>query len=150
MYIIHNVNDFNKECVYFANSTDNTVITDGKFTRIIYSTNLYTVNSILFNIKFSNLKFEYNYTKYKCCYDPVSNKNIIDKLIYIENAILESISNTKKPVYNIKNQILTGCIKFYEPSKHTTIKEVILKISGIWENTNEFGLTYKFMLLTPT
>ena len=48
------------------------------------------------------------------------------------------------------NQLSAGNIKVYkdsnEPLNNISDKKYILKISGIWENNNDFGITYKTIL----
>ena len=105
---------------------------------------------MLFNIQFADLKIDHSYTKYKCYFNTVENKNLIDKICLVEKNILAAIDTKKKRNYNIKNQLLTGNIKFFEQKRPDVIKELILKISGIWDNPTDIGLTYKFMVLKPT
>ena len=38
MYIIHNINNINIKDIYFGDSIKNTVLINGKFTRLLYST----------------------------------------------------------------------------------------------------------------
>jgi hypothetical protein len=48
----------------------------------------------------------------------------------------------------LKEQILNGNIKLYKEYNNKQEKsccKIIIKISGIWENEEQVGLTYKFM-----
>lgn len=150
MYVIHNINDYNDRYVNFNSSILNTVIDKGKFSRLIYSTNLYTINSLLFNIKFSKIKAEYNYTKYKCFFSVNDNKHTINKICNIERNILDSFKSNKKRNLSIGQQLKSGSVKLFDQNKYVSVKEIILKISGIWETATDIGITYKFMLLTPS
>ena len=64
--------------------------------------------------------------------------NIYDELETIENSILNKYNVTIEKMNRIKVQYLY-ILKYI---KH---KKIILKISGIWENNNKIGLTYKFI-----
>ena len=57
MYITHNINDFDIDNIFFNKSVNNTVINNGKFSRVIYSNSLYTINSLLYVVKLSNITF---------------------------------------------------------------------------------------------
>jgi hypothetical protein len=115
-------------------------------------------------------------------YNP-KNENIIQNLTNIERCILNEYIlinsyddfskkqkplDKKQPIFALKNQLLSGCIKYYYnfvyPYKYTynlntpdaTIstnnlstnnqsKHYLLKISGIWETNDNYGITYKFI-----
>ena len=93
------------------------------------------------------------------------NMWIIDQLCQIETEIVDryiaSNSPLKKASYVLKNQLLSGSIKYHyenvvvdspfrakddficNPMK----EECILKISGVWETSTHVGITMKFILL---
>ena len=54
----------------------------------------------------------------------------------------------KTPIYRISEQLVNGHVKIFIDNNNTSNKrtsnEFIMKISGIWENEFEYGLTYKF------
>ena len=149
MYITHNINDFDIDNIFFNKSVNNTVINNGKFSRVIYSNSLYTINSLLYVVKLSNITIEQNFNRYKCFFPINKNRNIIDKICNIENIILDycDIDSKKNKKLCIQEQLDTGCIKFFENNNSKNIKEFILKISGVWETDKDIGLTFKFMLL---
>jgi len=148
MYIIHNINNINIKDIYFGDSIKNTVLINGKFTRLLYSTSLYILNTLLLQIKMTDLSIENIYNKYKCIYSVDKNMQYIKKIEYLEKKILEKIVSKKKRVYNIKNQLYSGCIKLFTNSPIQQNKtEMVLKISGVWETYDEIGITYKFMIV---
>lgn len=147
MYIVHNITEFNIDDIYFNKSINNTVLNNGKFTRVLYSTELYTINSLLYNIKIHNLTLEHNYNKFKCYFSKEKNKDICNKIITMENEILEYSGIHKKKQLYISEQLDKGCIKLFDNENTKQTKELILKISGIWETDTDYGLTYKFILL---
>tara|TARA_B110000467_G_C18173712_1_gene396636 strand:+ start:96 stop:365 length:270 start_codon:yes stop_codon:yes gene_type:complete len=83
-------------------------------------------------------------------YHNVSTHNDILKITNIEKLILSKIKiNDKLPKFSILEQARNGFIKFstldnntYSPDINSLV--IHLKISGIWENISEYGLTYKF------
>tara|TARA_Y100001958_G_C21235721_1_gene562076 strand:+ start:2324 stop:2779 length:456 start_codon:yes stop_codon:yes gene_type:complete len=149
MYIVHSINDFDINEIYFNKSVNNTVIDNGKFTRVLYSCPLYTINSLLYTLNFTSINIENNYTKYKCFFSCEKNKDIIHKIRNIESIILEASDINKNINFCISEQLKSGYIKLFENTSSTKEKKIILKISGIWETETDFGLTFKFMLMEP-
>jgi DNA mismatch repair protein MutS len=75
------------------------------------------------------------------------NNEIIQNVKIIEENILKKLDiQNKIPQYKIYEQIKCGNIKiFNEINKNTC--SFILKISGIWETFNNYGITYKFITI---
>ena len=89
-----------------------------------------------------------NSNKTKYFFNVNTNRSLIDKLISIEQHIMNKskMSKEKLPKYYIAEQLQTGSIKIYnsKPDKPNN-NSFILKISGFWETDNRYGLTYKFI-----
>ena len=150
MYIVHNINEIDNNNFFFGKNSTNNIIPQGSFIRLIYSNPLYTLNSILIDISFADVKIEKFYKKYKCSFDIENNRDIIQKLINLEDILLKKANLPKKKNYSLKQQIESGSIKIFTDN-YTNIKQnIILKISGIWESDNDFGITYKFMFLSKS
>ena len=82
-------------------------------------------------------------------YHNISTHNDILKITNIEKLILSKIKiNDKLPKFSILDQARNGFLKFSMIdnilSPDVNSLDIHLKISGIWENINEYGLTYKF------
>lgn len=82
------------------------------------------------------------------------------KLCQIEEQLLEMYKTTfslkKTPIYSLKTQLSYGTIKIYKEDEQyitesliniigSSTSRYILKISGIWENTNQYGITFKII-----
>lgn len=54
-------------------------------------------------------------------------------------------SFTKTPVYSLKTQLHGGAFKIHREdyTKTPILNRYILKISGVWESTHSYGITYK-------
>ena len=159
MNIAFDIDDFNINNVYFLDTKKN-IIMDGNFTKIIYSELSITLNSIY--IQFPIHKHNFNKVLNKniinfSLLNPV-NINIIKELNRIEHDIIEYFKiyykNNKNNVYSLKSQLKTGNVKIYcENSGQTSLSltnniinpRYIIKISGIWENMNSIGITYKIL-----
>mgnify|MGYP001465518200 CR=1 FL=1 len=134
----------------FLEPIDNTIIKDSIFHRIILSNDLICMNNINIKIDLSNVVIEKYYNKYKCTVDIMSEytKNIVD----IEKSILNSINvENKSKKLNINEQFNTGFIRIFSntelQNKLYNKFSIILKISGIWETQDEYGITFKFYTL---
>ena len=159
MNISFDIDDFNINNVYFLDTKKN-IIMDGNFTKIIYSELSITLNSIY--IQFPIYKHNFNKVHNKniinfSLLNPANN-NIIKELNRIEHDIIEYFKiyykNNKNNVYSLKSQLKTGNVKIYcENSGQTPLSltnniinpRYIIKISGIWENMNSIGITYKIL-----
>lgn len=148
MYIVNKIDDIDSNNLFFGKNSSNNIIPEGSFIRLIYSTPLYTLNSLLIDISLKEIKIDKFYKKYRCGFDTKNNNEIINKIIYIEQELLNKANLQKKKIYSLKQQLETGAIKIFTDN-YTNIKQhIILKISGIWESDIDYGITYKFMFLS--
>ena len=148
MNLIQQISQFNISNVFFSDPIKNNIINDSLFNRLIYSTSCVSLNGISVFIPMQQHIIEKNYYKYKCSFDIHLNHDIIEQIKQIEVSLLTSISslcNGLTPQYKIAEQLHKGNIYFFSTNNRQNI--IILKISGIWSNTDSYGLTYKFMQL---
>ena len=85
------------------------------------------------------------------------NINTFDQLKQIESIILHKYQSNqsnielKNPIFNLRSHLDSGIIKIYSDADNIYNKPTsnndtfVLKISGIWENDSEFGLTFKIL-----
>ena len=160
MNIVKTIEQYNEDHVYFCEPIKNNVMNDGFFIRIIYSNSLFILNGINIHIQFNNVIFDKYYNKYKCSFNIMQHKELIDKLRNIEENLLRKININKQAQYKINDQIKNGNIKlFLENINHEKKDNInhekkdnncfLLKISGIWETETHYGLTYKFLKTCP-
>jgi len=147
MNILINNKLFNINDVFFQESVKNTIMNESSFTRILYSNNIFILNGIhlLINLKID--KIEKYYHKYICHFNINSNNEIIDTIINIERKILNKYNTKKVYNLNIAQQLMSSNIKILDDdiSIGDIRDEFILKLSGIWENEKEYGITYKII-----
>ena len=157
MNIVKTIEQYNDDYVYFCDPIKNNIMNDGNFIRILYSTPIFILNGIYLSISINQLTIEKYYNKYKCHFDTSTSyhKQLINKLQKIEDSILSQISiKHKVRQYKLHEQLVDGNIRFF---LETDLNEkcimngmFILKISGVWENENHYGLTYKFVKIKST
>jgi hypothetical protein len=148
MNIVKTLEQYNDDFIYFCDPIKNNIMNDGYFIRIIYSTPIFTLNGIYLSININHLTIEKYYNKFKCCFDVVFYKELIDRLQIIEDNIIKKINiRGKIPQYKIYEQLKNGNIKIFSENIDKINNLFLLKIAGIWETDMYYGLTYKFSKL---
>ena len=150
MNIVLTHNQFNSNNIYFNEPIQNTVMDNSRFIKLIYSNeNIMLIGIfLLLNIKIINK--ETYFKKIKISYDISNsiNKEILMNIYKIEHNILLKYKSTKKPRSIVYETLNSGVIKIFpniDKDLNNSNNSFILKISGIWEDDNEYGLTYKIL-----
>jgi hypothetical protein len=148
MNIVKNIDQYNEDNVYFLEPIKNNIMNNGNFIRIIYSTSLFILNGIYVNINLNCVSVDKYYNKYRCSFDVIQYKELIEKLRLIEEGLIKKISILGKvPQFKIYEQLKNGNIKVFSETSDKIGNTFLLKIAGIWETETEYGLTYKFLIL---
>lgn len=146
MNIVKKIEQYDDNNIFFCEPTKNNVMNEGNFIRILYSTHNMVLNGIYLLISLNDITCEKYYTKYRCCFNVTAHIETINSLKIIEEEILKKYENIKKiPQYKIYEQLRNGNIKIFNDIGNKTSCSFILKISGIWETEDKYGLTYKFI-----
>lgn len=155
MYFVIELNKININNIIFCNVVNNNVI-NGTFTKLNYGnekcilnglfvlfpidTRIHTNNKIIFNscseynLKIIKLLYEFEnqllnkYIQYK-------NTNLTKKLILSSQMKIGYMK-----IYKNKNTIENNDINIDE---YNLTNELVIKISGIWDNGKECGITFK-------
>jgi hypothetical protein len=145
MNIIKRIDQFDENNIFFCEPIKNNIMNDGNFIRIIYSTNNFVLNGIYLLLNLNDVLCEKYYNKYKCVFNTTAHKDIIENIKIIEEQILKKYNiKNKTPQYKIYEQLKVGIIKLFNDIGSKQNGNFILKIAGIWETANSYGLTYKF------
>lgn len=148
-FTIHE-NNFTIDNVLLMDSKKN-IIMDGSFTKMNYLSQYLTMNGLFFYINI-DLKNRNSIEKQYIHYDPYTEYNlpIIQFLSNIEtellNYYLSSKQKNKKKNTLFSKQLYTGYLKVTQDGNIDRLsvkKRLVVKISGIWETTEEIGITYK-------
>ena len=148
MNLVTSIEQYHPRYVHFSEPIKNTVIPNSNFIRIYYSNNDMTLNGIYIKVSISNIQTEKYYNKYKCSFNKNENYKLIYMLQKFENDILNKYRiNNKISQTILFNQLNQGSMKIFAESEQIfqTNMNFILKVSGIWENDREYGITYKFI-----
>ena len=145
MNIIITIDQYNEKYVYFCEPIKNNIMNDSNFIRIIYSTSLFVLNGIYISVNIGHISIEKYYNKFKCTFDSIQHRDIIEKLRLMEEYLLKKVNITgKNPQHKIFEQLKNGNIKVFSDSPEKINNVFLLKIAGIWETEHDYGLTYKF------
>lgn len=115
--------------IYFHEAIKNTVITDSNFIRLLYSDKYFVLNGLYINL---DIKY-------------INNAKNIMLLTRLEKELLDLYNSNTKHNYKLKDQYLNFFDKYQSNNNLNNSPNIILKISGIWENNTGIGITNKFI-----
>jgi len=149
MNIILNPKQFNMNHVYFSEPIENTIMDESIFIKILYSNELMTLNGIFTDLEIKITQKDNYFKKIKFNFDTTQNNEILQKVYKMETDILNKYNSNKTKKRTIYDSLSTGNMKIF-PNIGTEINKCsnkfILKISGLWENNHEIGITYKIII----
>ena len=128
--IAENIDDIKLYNIFISESNKN----NNNFIKIFYSNNILFLNSIYIKLHLTNLKICNNKLTFENLYN-------IDKIKNIETFILKNVDTQKQPIYKLSNILDNKYLKF----SNEIYKYYILKISGIWETNDSYGITFKII-----
>ena len=134
MNIAITAKDLSINHIFFLDPIKNIIINNSKFIRIIYSNNLLTLNGIYLICNIDNK-------------DKNNNKGLLLYIQSLEDNILNKFSKEKIKNYKIRDYFNNNFINSDYSKSQETYTKYILKISGIWDASNNVGLTFKFLKL---
>lgn len=156
MYYLININISNKipncylnldfKYIFLGNTINNRILENGKFTRIYYSTPLCSFNGIytlldIDDIIESNRNNAFNN---KLIINVEKNSVLLNNIKQLEEKILKVVESKNKTLTrNIYNDLIKGVLKLNYKNNIGNSK-IMLKISGIWETEDSYGLSYKY------
>ena len=126
MIILIDIDNVDISSIYLGNRITNKIKNMNWFQRIGYSTKDFDIQGLYISVPIK-----------ACLY-----KRRINKLSNIEHKILTSITPYNlEPLFSLKDEM--------EQRYHKIISshEMIIKISGIWENDRNYGLIFKLINL---
>lgn len=148
MNLILPLSHYNINYIYYGEKMKNTIIYNSFFIKIFYSTNDIILNGLFLNIDLKNKNIYKENGKNKISFNIKENIEIVSKIELIEKAILHKINIINKtPRLSIYEQFKNGSLKLnYSNDNYSNDVKCILKLSGIWENDNEYGISFKIYI----
>ena len=143
------LDNFEINNIILSGKIKNNIMNEGYFYRIFYSDQNFTSNGLFICFKLYDIQIEKYFNKIKCYISNKKNNKTIKKIINIEKKILNHfIHQNKIKKYKIKEQLASNFIKIFSDknikNEFKPIIHLVLKISGIWKNDYESGITFRF------
>lgn len=129
--IAEDIDNISYHNIFISESNKNNT---NNFIKIFYSNSILFLNSIYIKLKINNLRVNNN----KIIFDNLYN---IEKIKNLESFILNNVNINKEPILKLTNLFDNNILK-YGDEIH---KYNILKISGIWETNENYGITFKII-----
>ncbi len=129
--IAEDIDNITYHNIFISESNKNTT---NNFIKIFYSNNIFFLNSIYIKLEINNLKVNNN----KIMFDSIYN---IEKIKNLESFILNNVNINKEPILKLTNLLDNNILKYGDQ----IYKHNILKISGIWETNDNYGITFKIL-----
>nr|UZT28927.1 hypothetical protein [Nucleocytoviricota sp.]UZT29275.1 hypothetical protein [Nucleocytoviricota sp.] len=129
--IAEDIDNISYHNIFISESNKNNT---NNFIKIFYSNSIFFLNSIYIKLKINNLRVSNN----KIIFDNLYN---IEKIKNLESFILNNVNINKEPILKLTNLFDNNILK-YGDEIH---KYNILKISGIWETNENYGITFKII-----
>ena len=148
MNVVLREDQYNIANIYYSEAIQNIIMENSSFIKLIYSNHNIMTNGLFLLVALKNTTKELYFKKIKITYDINANLTLLNRLYEIETEILEKYNSNKKQKKIIYDTLSGGSIKIFPNSDEDIVKvnnSFILKISGIWENETEYGLTYKLL-----
>ena len=146
------IDDFDEKNIHFFPSVKNTVMDNSSFIRIGYSNAIVKLNGIYVELILKPKSIEKYFNKSKYFYHYSENESELNKIVLLENQILEKLHYDKymNKTHKLKEQLMTNNIRVFCNNEENQIitNKILVKISGIWETENSCGLTFKFFNIT--
>lgn len=142
------LNEITEDNIYFLDSKKN-ILMDGTFTKLNFMNEWFTMNGIYISFPIYVQNIEINPMmgqKHTIHFSVHAHLDLIEKIELLERAILSRYGSHKVPTYNINHSLRMGVFKIYKTIHKNS--GFSLKISGIWENAKNYGLSYKIVELS--
>ena len=156
MFLCVTDKNYKEQSIIFSQKIKNNILQNGYFYKIYYSDKHFTSNGLLFLFDLKEIKVENYFNRIKCIFCNIKNKKILLFIRNLERKIITEF-NFKleyKPIYRIEEQLKNEYIKIFseekiKPGKMDKI-QVLLKISGVWTNEKDCGITFRFLVNHPS
>lgn len=151
MILVKNVEQYDSNYIYFSFPIKNNIVANGNFIKLFYSTPNFTLNGIYLKMDLNALGVERQMNKNILFFNVMNNITLIEQIKQIEENILNKVGISGKMTRNLLyKQLLQGKIKIVKQYNAGYLNtnsnlNIVLKISGVWEDEMEYGLNYKFI-----
>ncbi len=142
------LDDVKTHCIVLGDRSKNSIIQGGHFVRLLYSTHLCTTVGMTIDVPLKLQAAAPKQDRLWCVFSVLDNLDVIGKIASIESQILSSVSqNNENHCTKLSKMLERGmvrmCFNDAEPQAGEDLK-FLCRLSGIWENSGQVGITYKW------
>lgn len=146
MNAVLELGQFEPRNVHFAPRVPNTVLERSDFMRLMYSDHEVVLSALLVVFELKDIHPERYFNKQRCTFDPVRNAPAINALTCLERSIIaRAVGNTRNYDLRASEQLACGAIKLFTSDWIDNGGKFILKVSGVWDDGNDAGITFRFV-----
>jgi hypothetical protein len=149
MNIYYSLDEIKTDKIIFHKPIPNKFSNYTQFYKLIYNTNIFTLNSLLlyFDVNYSIISIENERCKLSLSYPDA----FLLKLRTFEEELIKrlNVHLNKSVVLSLYNTILHNNVMYVNDVKNNKIR-VFVRISGIWETDTHIGLTIKLSINSKT
>tara|TARA_A100001015_G_C14600372_1_gene560203 strand:- start:34 stop:537 length:504 start_codon:yes stop_codon:yes gene_type:complete len=158
--LAQNIDTIYKKDIIINEPIKNSILLHSNFYKLLYSNDIVTLNGIFIKFDLDNINIDSKNLKIELK-DNINDK-FINQLRNLEEIILDLLNiQDKVKIFKINEILKTKNFKFNLTENDINFKNnseyiipyenlknsFILKISGIWETKNEYGITFKIIIL---
>ena len=155
--LAENIENIEKKFIVLNDPIKNSVLQHSNFYKLSYSNNILSFNGIYIVINLNNIN--YNEKQLRIEFNFEDNNEIINKIKELEENILNLLNiPDKEKQYKMTEIFKTNNLKYalndlnYESInnnfEYQKMKDsLIIKISGIWETKEKYGITFKIICI---
>lgn len=150
MNIYFDIESIDSNNIYYISPIKNKLVDKLHFYKLFYSASYFTLNSLFIHMTLHVKEFKFIDNKIIAIMKSTENLDIISKVRKLEYQILQRNKMNKEITFGCHEQLSKGFIYINNPNNLITDKSInksiFLKISGVWESDNAYGLSFKFCM----
>ena len=155
MFIGIDTSQYMNDNLIFSDKNPNNIMDNGYFYRIYYSYTFYKSTGLILYLEFTNVVIENYFNKIKCYINKDFNNAKIKELVNIEKSLMNTFIKNRdthlSPSYILSKQLNNDFIKIFSDKQQDVGRkkniQLILKISGLWTNQTQYGITFRFYIV---
>jgi hypothetical protein len=140
MNICLDIDNVDVNNISFYKPIQNKIAHYTNFYKILYNIEIFTLNTLIINIETNDMNIVKENNIYKVSF--TINPVFLEKLKLFETGMLDHFNLMKKKIIYSYNKFSTRLV--YNTTSSVT--NIVLRISGIWESDNQIGITSKLTI----
>lgn len=146
-YLTLDVDSVDPDCLYLADAVPNAVLPRGEFYRVCYSNETITLRGVYVVLPCQLLHGQTG-AGWKNC-RAICKQEDLKKIGDVERTLTSLVPGAgARWNSKLKDTLVNGPIRFSDHIPRDKVKQVVIKISGVWTTNGDSGVTYKLIPAT--